>query len=483
MFTFKTIILLSFTLLSMPYVATITEETDPSDCKNTQLAIYKKFYTDKANIQKYDLMIPFTEVEKSKCYYQTFKVDGSNVTVLWYDIAASNIPGYTNLYISQEDASDDWELEEDLEFPILSNSMNQYYLEKLEDEKNQNDNSRRKARMSIFMKPIIQKTLNDFDINKKTKYFKTLYVANKLNLEMAMNLLYVDFFSVLLVKQQPHLTENFENDVIKALKIYGNSILQNLEKQFQAKLTPVIGTETFKKVSTDKNFIKQEYDVIVNALEDQMTNGGYGRNAISKAFNNLVNTPTEEMLFDFLTDYNKKIDKKLDSDFEYSLNDNEDHDDIIKDIFGIMKNFEIYTIQFYLLEQFELAGDQRVRTGKVDRTGNFGSDCAMITNKQTLFMNLALEEGALIKETMTTQNLLDAFVRCEKQVSGNEEVFKFVFKPANDKTCVIFYTETTDLQGKSKIDVKLDTWENYGTQLSCMRYSRGLKEMRMMILI
>ena len=473
----KFIILTSFILMITTLNAKVQNQTNPQACSKPQRQTYMSFY--KKNFKTFDLFLANHSLEKVDCFYQVFLVDGVNKTVLWLDTKNTGIANFFNLYISRSNASELFTFETNMEIPLLEGSLN----EKLIQEKN--GDSQREDRVSEFLQPFIMRVLAQFDVNEKKKYFETLYLMNRINLDKLMNIMFADFFAVFLARELPFLNENFQEDLIRETEKLYSTISGKMHQNFQSNLDESVAQNTFNLVLKDEVFTTESYELILSILNtfNEGQNPTYGRNPIGAALNSKFNELVLEDLQNFMNDFEITVDKKKNLDYSFEV-EGENDSEKFNFILNAMKTIPIYKIRFFLFEKFELISLKRnVRNGmSFNFFGRTPADnCRFTSNKLTEFLNLVMAEKVM-DQSILAGDLNSSYVRCEKTVSGNEEYFKMVLKPNNDQECEVFVKQTDLGQNQYTAAVLLDTFQLYGSLVSCMRYSRGIIQSNMMFI-
>jgi len=452
----------------------VQNQTNAQPCSQDQKKAYIGYYN--ANITTFDLFLANLDLSRMNCYFQVFLVDGIHKTVMWIDFSDSGFEGYKNLYISHSNASELPSFEENLEIPLLNGSLNEVLLQEKQGD------SKRDDRVFEFLKPLVMEAFNDFEVSKKYEYYETLFLMNRINLDKLMNVMITDFFGVFLVKEQEFIYDNFQKDLVAAAVRLGKDILPKLNAEFQQVLDDTVAKRTFYKISNDLNYVKQEFVKIQNVLAacENPESVSYGRNEVSKKMNFLYNKITLDDLKNFIRDFEITIDKKKDLDYVFELNDKEVNK---KNILKYMNTIPFYKIQFFLLEKFEI-----IKYKRNDRNGYSmfnrapKDNCGLTENKIMRFLNLGVEEKAVLSSMLTT-DLKNTFIGCDKIVQGNQELYQMYLLPNNDQYCELMILQKDLGEQQFSTEVLLDTYPIKQKYVSCMRYCRGVVQKSMYLLI
>ena len=473
-------LLLIFTLIHANS-GTISVENNPEKCNPQVKSQYMAFY--KQNFAQNDLLVSDDLASKQKCYFQIFRVDSVLTTLAWIDLASLNLPGISNFIISQVDVSSGWKVEENMEIPVLTGSYNETLIKEKSGELD------RAQRMTNFFAPIIQNTLNKFEVSKKKEYYEILYFMNKMGFDVLQEFWYCDFFAVYIEILEPYLFQNFKKDFTAAVVEKGLHVIQFLTNLFQTVLNRDIAKKTFDHVSTDVNYVEAKFKEIVEIMATHLSesNENVGRNYLSVAMNLEMTSITKDELYYFISGFIRTVDKTKKEGFVFKLPDLEEgaeartDQEEIEMLLNIMRSLDPYRIQFYLLEKFELVGLERAR--KNGMSFNFMSrtpadNCGLTDNNINSFIDLAITQKVLDSSTFSSQTQKDMFVRCEKIVDQNTEFFKLILKPDNNQECEVVIKREND-----QIIVLLDTFVQYGSKVSCMRYTRGILAVNKFLMI
>lgn len=466
------IIFTSFFLIFSNTFATVLNQTNPQKCSKEHEEAYKDFY--QKNMMEYDLLLADLDFKHVNCFFQVFRVNGSDRVLIWMDIKSLQIENYGNLYISILTPSTPPVFEEDLEIPLIPGSLNETIMKEKKGE------SSRDERVASIMIPEINRVLSDFKVEKKKKYYETLYLMNRINLDKLMNIMIADFFGVFLEKELAFFFTNWETDLIKNTLSVGSNILSTLENKFISVMDESIAQKTFNDILSKKNFVTEEYKKILNILStynNKKTNI-YGRNSIGSALNQKFNAITLVDLVNFMKDFLITLDKKKNLDFQLQLQ-GDGEEEQFSNLFVVMNAIPIYQIQFFLFEKFELIGLRRANSTKkgigslLSKTP--ADNCGLTTNAKNQFIQMGINEKVL-DQSMFVGEPLDIYVRCEKTVSENLEIFKLILKPNNDQECTMVVIQKDLGQMQYQTQVMWDTYETYGNSVSCMRYTRGVQQ-------
>lgn len=478
MFNSRFIIFTLFFIILEGGSATVQNQTNPQPCSTEQRDKYISFY--KKNFQLYDLFLADVDLKKLKCFFQVFLVDGMNRTVLWVDFPQETFPNYANLYISHSNPSEFPQFEENLEIPLLEGSLNQIYLQE------KSGQAERENRVAQFLLPVVNDAFSKFQVDKKKDYFDQMYLMNRMNLDKLMNNLVADFFGVFLALEYPFIFQNWQEDLTKIALSEGESILPKLLLQFQNKLDSKVANSTYKKINKNMDFVQMEFAFILNLLGtyDGSGENGYGRNYLGQALNQKFFAVGLEDLTNFYDDFLVTIDKKLDLEFTFKP-DGQNESEQFQNLLAIIQNIPVYQIQFFVYEKFELIGLKRNDLNSnsfMSMSRDPQDNCGLTQNKKTEFLQLGLEEKVL-NETIHKADLISIYVRCEKSVNNNTELFKLILKPDGNQQCEMVVMQTDLGQGQFQKEILLDTFPIASKFVSCMRYVRGVLQRQNYILI
>lgn len=456
----------------------VQNQTNPQPCSAQQKESYVSFY--QKNFKDYDLFLANVDFRKLKCYFQVFLVEGMNRTVIWADFPEETFPNYGNLYISHSNPSEFPTFEENLEIPLLSGSLNEILLQEKAGSANRSD------RVSKFLVPIVREAFDDFQVDKKKDYFDRMFLMNRMNLDKLMNNLVADFFGNFVEKQQGFIASNWKEDLAHVVLSQGADILAQLLIQFQNKLDSKVANSTYKKVNKNFNFVQAEFKFILEMLKVYAApdGNGYGRNYLGQALNKAFYPIGLGDLQNFYNDFLVTIDKKLDLDFNFEV-EGQNEGEQFSNLLQIMQEIPVYQIQFFVYEKFELIGLKRGDTNSksfmsMSRTPQ--DNCGLTLNKKTEFLNLGVTEKVL-NESILKAALISIYVRCEKSVNNNLEFFKLILKPDQDQECEMIVLQKDLGSGQFETQILLDTFPIPKKYVSCMRYVRGVLQRQNYILI
>jgi hypothetical protein len=439
-------------------------------CTKAQIQQYTAFY--KKNVVTYGLFVHHSNLKDLSCFYQVFTVDGSYRTVMWYDLSPLELEHTQNLYLSMKSSNDPFDFEDNLEIPLLKDSLNETYLKEQKGELQFND------RAVGFMTPFVNHAAETFLVSKKYEYFETLYLMHMINLDKLMNIMIADFFAIWVAKENPYLMLHWEKEMIDTCLGLYQGISTKLNLEFQEALDTKIAQKTYNDVVKNVVYVSTEYAKILNILETYESDKTpmYGRNNIGAALNKQFNMIQLSDLVNFMKDLEVTVDKKKNLEFEVPLvGDNEAKQ--FKNLLGYMKNIPAYVIQFFLLEKFELLDMKRPVVKGTNLLNMFAKtpqdNCGLTANKKQEFLQAALFEKALNQEIITS-GLDSIYVRCELTVDGNLETYKMILKPDGKAECTLVVNQLDKGHNTFQVEVMLDTYPTYGDDISCMRYTRSV---------
>lgn len=443
-------------------------------CNPSQKQAYLAFY--ETNRQAFDLFVPMDTMKPRDCFFQLFVIDGAYRTIFWMPATPNTLE--LPLFVSLSSPSHPLFFEENLEIPLLKGSMNETLLKEKSGELQRDD------RVAKWVNVFVTVAQQKFDVQKKKKYFETLYLMHMMNFEKMMNILIADFFGMWLAKGFEDFFQNWEQDMLKHLKHKGGEALQKLYAEFQQALDMNVAKNTFKKVQGSPEFVQQEFQKVMAILgiyadEDLQV---YGRNSISNALNSMFNPLTLEDLVTFYKDFAITIDKKLTLDFQVQL-EGQNQKEQFANLVHTMAELDEHYVQFFLLEKFELLDMKR----PVKKSASFGSmvsktpadNCGLTNNKKIEFITLGVNEKYL--DASAGQKALQIYVRCVKTVDVNAETFKIILKPDGKQECTMVVYQYDKGEGQFDAEAMVDTFPEYGSDISCLRYTRSVNNMFLLI--
>ena len=453
----KNLPIITYLLFSLIYAASSTlnvvhQETDCNpNVKNEVVSFYYN------NRKTYDIFVPTNELSNLECKMTIYNLDGIPRTVAYINLEKYKFSGLHKLIIFHEDAFDGWTYEDESEvLDLYKDSLNVLIQENKID---------RKTRNKTFWINVL-KTVNDkFDFNKKQKYFWTLSYMSILGFDSLLYNWVVDFYSVYLVKENPYLNEEFLSDLEEAVLDYGKTYFDTLFGKLKQILSQKIEKEVFEKVKNDSEFIKNETIKVYNALKGHLLedNKEYGRNSIAVKANEKFSPVTIEELKNFFVNYDTSLNPNLDPfDYEHPVPEKDGESKLLEELGDI----EIYKIQYFVLQKFEMIGMKRSRY-------SYGSvraptdTCKLTDFEKEGFTKLAEEKLILNQELSGNENLVTKYVSCEKETKGNKIYFRIVYKPYSEDLCEIVFEHKQISLNNSVTEILFDTNDRYTNIVSC----------------